>query len=63
VRQAAVIYLKNQIDKSWVVNAEDEKDTPTKTTAMADQDKEAIRQTIIAAIVHSPEPIRWVKSD
>jgi len=58
VRQAAVIYLKNQIDKNWVVNAEDENDAPIKTTAMAEQDKEAIRQTIIAAIVHSPEPIR-----
>jgi hypothetical protein len=54
VRQAAIIYLKNVIHKSWVVEG-DEKDT---VMPLSDQDKSPIRQAIIGAIVHSPEAIR-----
>ena len=52
VRQAAVIYLKNLIHKSWVVD-EDDKELP-----LSEQDKTPIRRQIISAIVNAPEPIR-----
>ncbi|KAI1730564.1 importin-8 [Ditylenchus destructor] len=52
VRQAAIIYLKNLVHKSWVVD-EDDKELP-----LSEQDKTPIRRRIISAIVNAPEPIR-----
>lgn len=53
VRQAAVIYLKNLINRRWVV-LEGENDV-----ALSDQDKVPIRQKIIPAIIHSPDTIKY----
>lgn len=54
VRQAAVIYLKNTIRKSWEVN-EQEKDV----LPLCEQDKVLFKQKLLPAILHSPEPIRF----
>lgn len=54
VRQAAVIYLKNLINKAWIVD-EDSKDV----LPLSDQDKVPIRERIIECVVGSPEPIRY----
>lgn len=52
LRQAAVIYLKNLVHKSWVVEEEDNE------LPLSEQDKTPIRSRIIQAIVNAPEPIR-----
>uniref|UniRef100_A0A915Q402 Importin N-terminal domain-containing protein n=1 Tax=Setaria digitata TaxID=48799 RepID=A0A915Q402_9BILA len=52
-RQAAVIYLKNIINRHWITD-EDDKQSFT----LPEQDKHLIRELIIEAIVASPEAIR-----
>ncbi|VIO88895.1 Uncharacterized protein BM_BM9554 [Brugia malayi] len=52
-RQAAVIYLKNVINRHWVMD-EDDKQSFT----LSEQDKHLIRELIIDAIVASPEAVR-----
>ncbi|VDK75468.1 unnamed protein product [Litomosoides sigmodontis] len=52
-RQAAVIYLKNVINRHWVMD-EDDKQSFT----LPEQDKNLIRELIIDAIVGSPEAVR-----
>lgn len=54
-RQAAVIYLKNVINRSWALDEDDK--SPT-TFILPEQDKHIIREHIIDAIVASPEAIR-----
>jgi hypothetical protein len=54
VRQAAIIFYKNGIQRGWVVDEEDEKDA----TPVSEQDKTVIRAKIVPQIVHSPPPIR-----
>ncbi|VDK43500.1 unnamed protein product [Anisakis simplex] len=54
-RQAAVIYLKNVINRSWALD-EDEKSSGM--FVLSEQDKHIIREHIIDAIVASPEAIR-----
>ncbi|KAI6210536.1 D-Importin 7/RanBP7 [Aphelenchoides besseyi] len=53
-RQAAVIYLKNLISRSWAVSEED----AVNTTPISEQDKVDIRSQIIERIIEAPEPIR-----
>ncbi|KAI6227069.1 D-Importin 7/RanBP7 [Aphelenchoides besseyi] len=53
-RQAAVIYLKNLISRSWSVSEED----AVNTTPISEQDKVDIRSRIIERIIEAPEPIR-----
>uniref|UniRef100_A0A915AS39 Importin N-terminal domain-containing protein n=1 Tax=Parascaris univalens TaxID=6257 RepID=A0A915AS39_PARUN len=54
-RQAAVIYLKNVINRSWAL---DEEEKTSGTFVLPEQDKHIIREHIIDAIVASPEAIR-----
>ncbi|VDK80864.1 unnamed protein product [Onchocerca ochengi] len=53
VRQAAVIYLKNVINRHWVMDEDDKQ-----SFSLPEQDKHLIRELIIDAIVASPEAIR-----
>jgi hypothetical protein len=54
VRQAAIIFFKNGIQRGWVVDEEDEKDA----TPVSEQDKNVIRGKIVSQIVCAPQPIR-----
>lgn len=57
VRQAGVIYLKNMLTQFWT-----EKDPEHVTDAIPfnihEQDRQPIRENIIEAIIHAPEPVR-----
>ncbi len=57
VRQAGVIYLKNMVSQFWF---EEKTDKPAEARAftMADGDKSTIRDNLIEAVIHSPDPIR-----
>lgn len=57
VRQAGVIYLKNLIVQSWTLDQEVESGKPIAYT-IHEQDRAMIRDSIVEAIVHSPEIIR-----
>ncbi|KAI6243880.1 D-Importin 7/RanBP7 [Aphelenchoides fujianensis] len=54
VRQAAVIYFKNQLSRAWKVD----EDEAERITPISEQDKAAVRNQIIQRIVDAPEPIR-----
>ena len=54
-RQAAVIYLKNLINKAWVIEDEDDK---KKLLPLSEQDKVPVREKIVDCVVRAPEPIR-----
>ncbi|XP_041366189.1 importin-7-like [Gigantopelta aegis] len=57
VRQAGIIYLKNMITQFWV---EQKAENPTDPVPfnIHEQDRAAIRDVIIEAIIHASEPIR-----
>ena len=57
-RQAAVIDLKNVIDEHWEVEKDLQKEG--KQWEMSEQDKAPLRTQIIPAILHSPEPIKYL---
>ncbi|EJD73694.1 importin-beta domain-containing protein, variant [Loa loa] len=52
-RQAAVIYLKNVINRHWIMDEDDKH-----SFSLPEQDKHLIRELIIDAIVASPEAVR-----
>ncbi|VBB27537.1 unnamed protein product [Acanthocheilonema viteae] len=52
-RQAAVIYLKNVINRHWIMDKDDKQ-----SFGLPEQDKHLIRELIIDAIVASPEAVR-----
>ncbi|MCP9263055.1 Importin-7 [Dirofilaria immitis] len=54
-RQAAVIYLKNVINRHWVMDEDDKQ-----SFSLPEQDKHLIRELIIDAIVASPEAVSWI---
>ncbi|XP_019742203.1 importin-7 [Hippocampus comes] len=56
VRQAGVIYLKNMITQHWCGG--DGSSTETPVNNIPDEDRQFIRDTIVEAIIHSPERIR-----
>ncbi|XP_071104621.1 importin-7-like [Haliotis cracherodii] len=57
VRQAGVIYLKNIITQFWI---EREAENPGDAVPfnIHEQDRQAIRENVIEAIIHAPEPVR-----
>jgi len=62
-KQAAVIYLKNLVFKSWETKEEDLPTLNATTDAdeefcIHEQDKEFMRNNIVEAVVHSPEVVR-----
>uniref|UniRef100_A0A674NKZ9 Importin 7 n=1 Tax=Takifugu rubripes TaxID=31033 RepID=A0A674NKZ9_TAKRU len=56
VRQAGVIYLKNMITQHW--SDGDGSGTETPVNNIPDEDRQFIRDSIVEAIIHSPERIR-----
>lgn len=55
VRQSAVIYLKNLVNRAWKVDEADRE----KITQISEQDKIILRSHIVSWIVDAPEPIRF----
>ena len=70
VRQAGVIYFKNLVSSSWIPKESPEPSpaaiasgvvppiNPELTFAIHEQDKAAIRENIVKALVIAPEPVR-----
>lgn len=56
VRQAAVIYLKREIESHWIEKEAEPGQTLPFT--IHEQDRSLIREAIIDAVVHSPDVIR-----
>lgn len=56
-RQAGAIYLKNTVSNYWEPVKLDETST-TPVEALGEQDKQTIRDNLIEAVIHSPDPIR-----
>ncbi|KAI8780568.1 importin-7, partial [Biomphalaria glabrata] len=57
VRQAGVIYLKNMLTQYWM-EREPECVTDPIPFNIHEQDRQPIRDNIIEAIIHAPEPVR-----
>lgn len=58
-RQAGAIYLKNTVSHYWeAVKPLGPDDTTTPTQSLAEHDKQTIRDNLIEAVIHSPDPIR-----
>ncbi|KAF7231887.1 hypothetical protein EG68_10914 [Paragonimus skrjabini miyazakii] len=57
IRQAASLYLKNNISEWW---SDPDPDEPTDSTKFSihEQDRQAIRNAIVAAVVSSPLPLQ-----
>ncbi|KAK7098741.1 importin-7-like [Littorina saxatilis] len=57
VRQAGVIYLKNMITQFW---SEKELENPADPVPFSihEQDRKPIRENIVEAIIHAPDPVR-----
>jgi hypothetical protein len=61
IRQAGAIYLKNMVNQFWLDNSKkNDKDiTTTQPMFMLNEsDKATIRDLLIEAVIHSPDPIR-----
>lgn len=56
VRQAGVIYLKNLITQNWHDREADA--SQSMPYAIHEQDRAMVRESIVEAIVHSPEIVR-----
>lgn len=57
VRQAGAIYLKNMINQYWY-EKKPEKVGEILPFSIPESDKQAIRDNLIEAVIHSPDPIR-----
>jgi hypothetical protein len=57
VRQAGAIYLKNMINQFWP-ERKAEKPNEILPFSMHETDKQTIRDNLIEAVIHSPDPIR-----
>ncbi len=59
VRQAGAIYLKNMINQYWI---ERKLDKPNELVPffLPESDKSLIRDNLIEALIHSPDPIRYL---
>ena len=62
VRQAGAIYLKNMVGQFWYEEKADKAPATESgvTTAftLPESDKHTIRENLIEAVIHSPDPIR-----
>ena len=58
VRQAGAIYLKNMINQYWG-ERKPEKPTDPVPFCLHEFDKQTIRDNLIEAVIHSPDPIRF----
>lgn len=57
VRQAAAVYLKNEINQNWADKEADGTGAPI-AFAIHEQDRALVRDSIVEAIASSPEIIR-----
>jgi hypothetical protein len=57
VRQAGVIYLKNLINQYWYERSA-EKPNEEISFTIHETEKQTIRDNLIEAVIHSPDPIR-----
>jgi len=57
VRQAGAIYLKNLINQFWLERKVDKPNEPM-PFCLNESDRSTIRDNLIEAIIHSPDPIR-----
>lgn len=57
VRQAGAIYLKNLINQFWLERRVDKPNEPM-PYSLQDSDRNTIRDNLIEAVIHSPDPIR-----
>ncbi|XP_005102563.1 importin-7 isoform X2 [Aplysia californica] len=57
VRQAGVIYLKNMLTQYWM-EREPENVTDNVPFNIHEQDRQPIRDNLIEAIIHAPDPVR-----
>ncbi|XP_022334260.1 importin-7-like isoform X2 [Crassostrea virginica] len=57
VRQAGVIYLKNMVTQFWQDREADKPGDPV-PFSIHEHDRAAVRENIIEAIIHAPEPVR-----
>jgi importin-8 len=59
VRQAGAIYLKNMVNQFWI---ERKVDKPNELVPffLPESDKTLIRDNLIEALIHSPDPIRYL---
>ena len=57
VRQAGAIYLKNMVSQYWMDRKTD-KPNELVPFCLHDSDKQTIRDNLIEAVIHSPDPIR-----
>lgn len=56
LRQAAIIFLKNTINRAWNVDNTDQE----RVSGISEQDKVILRSQIVGLIVEAPETIRLV---
>lgn len=57
VRQAGAIYLKNLINQFWLERRVDKPDE-LMPNSLQESDRTTIRDNLIEAVIHSPDPIR-----
>lgn len=58
-RQAGAIYMKNTVSNYWEsLTPLSDTDKTTPTQWLGDHDKQTIRDHLIEAVIHSPDPIR-----
>ena len=57
VRQAGAIYLKNLVNQFWMERSVD-KPTELMPYSLQDSDRATIKDNLIEAVIHSPDPIR-----
>jgi hypothetical protein len=60
VRQAGAIYLKNMVGQFWYEEKTEKspESSSTVTFTLPESDKNTIRENLIEAVIHSPDPIR-----
>ncbi len=57
VRQAGAIYLKNMVNQFWMERSVD-KPNELMPYSLQESDRATIRDNLIEAVIHSPDPIR-----
>jgi hypothetical protein len=57
VRQAGAIYLKNMVNQFWMERTAD-KPNEIMPYSLQETDRVTIRDNLIEAVIHSPDPIR-----
>lgn len=62
VRQAGAIYFKNMVNQYWI-ERKAEKPNEIVPFCLHESDKNTIRDNLIEAVIHSPDPIRYLQKE